>query len=82
MLAMAREFDRIAQLRLSQRQLRYLQLTAAEDYGSTSYAPVVRDLIDGAIAAAPPKWRAQLDLADDDFVDVRASFLADHAGSE
>jgi hypothetical protein len=59
-------FKNVTQLRLSDRQYRYLQLIAA-DNGDYKYAPVVRDLIDAAIANMPREQRKQLDLPSEEF---------------
>jgi hypothetical protein len=67
------KFDHVVQLRLSDRQHRYLLLAAATENGSQKYAPIVRDLIDQAIANSDPKWRKLLDR--DDFGQVLAENL-------
>src|SRR3954447_21478447 len=73
---MAREFDRVVQLRLSARQHRFLKLAAARAEGDQNYAPVVRELVDQAIAAADPKWVEQLDLGEQEFGQLLAEILS------
>ena len=73
------QYPYVVNVRLSERQRRALQLLAAED-GVTN-STVLREVLNDHIESLPKKWRDQLDLDQDEFVETLASFLSDSAGT-
>jgi uncharacterized protein (DUF1778 family) len=66
--AMTQPHPFVTQLRINQQQRRFLQLAAITE--GRSLSEVMRELIDAAIAEQPKKFRAQLELAEDDFTEL------------
>ena len=69
-------YPNVTQLRMTERQRRALQLLTAE--AGVTNSEYLRGLLDAHIAELPKKWRDQLDLEHDEFVQTVASFLAGH----